>query len=207
MFLNVENVELKIKSKIILKKQKFEIKKGQNMLVIGPSGSGKTSLLNIMTGLVRPSSGEVIFQNKKYSSLTDNQIDSLRANKFGFIFQKINLIKHLTVEQNILLAQCSNLSKNMAKILNMLDISNKTKEKAMNLSVGEAQRVAIARGLVNQPEIIFADEPTSSLDDKNTKNVIDLILSLAKEHNSSLVVCTHDKRIMNFFKNIIEISL
>ena len=207
MFLNVENVELKIKSKILLKKQKFEIKKGQNMLVIGPSGSGKTSLLNIMAGLVRPSSGEVIFQNKKYSSLTDNQIDSLRANKFGFIFQKINLIKHLTVEQNILLAQCSNLTKNMAKILSMLDISDKIKEKAMNLSVGEAQRVAIARGLVNQPEIIFADEPTSSLDDKNTKNVIDLILSLAKENNSSLVVCTHDKRIMNFFKNIIEISL
>ena len=207
MFLNVENVELKIKSKILLKKQKFEIKKGQNMLIIGPSGSGKTSLLNIMAGLVRPSSGEVIFQNKKYSSLTDNQIDSLRANKFGFIFQKINLIKHLTVEQNILLAQCSNLSKNMAKILSMLDISDKIKEKAMNLSVGEAQRVAIARGLVNQPEIIFADEPTSSLDDKNTKNVIDLILSLAKEHNSALVVCTHDKRIMNFFKNIIEISL
>ena len=207
MFLNVENVELKIKSKILLKKQKFEIKKGQNMLIIGPSGSGKTSLLNIMAGLVRPSSGEVIFQNKKYSSLTDNQIDSLRANKFGFIFQKINLIRHLTVEQNILLAQCSNLSKNMAKILSMLDISEKIKEKAMNLSVGEAQRVAIARGLVNQPEIIFADEPTSSLDDKNTKNVIDLILSLAKENNSSLVVCTHDKRIMNFFKNIIEISL
>ena len=207
MFLNVENVELKIKSKILLKKQKFEIKKGQNMLIIGPSGSGKTSLLNIMAGLVRPSSGEVIFQNKKYSSLTDNQIDSLRANKFGFIFQKINLIRHLTVEQNILLAQCSNLTKNMAKILSMLDISEKIKEKAMNLSVGEAQRVAIARGLVNQPEIIFADEPTSSLDDKNTKNVIDLILSLAKENNSSLVVCTHDKRIMNFFKNIIEISL
>ena len=207
MFLNVENVELKIKSKILLKKQKFEIKKGQNMLVIGPSGSGKTSLLNIMAGLVRPSSGEVIFQNKKYSSLTDNQIDSLRANKFGFIFQKINLIKHLTVEQNILLAQCSNLSKNMAKILSMLDISDKIKEKAMNLSVGEAQRVAIARGLVNQPEIIFADEPTSSLDDKNTKNVIDLILSSAKENNSSLVVCTHDKRIMNSFKNIIDISL
>ena len=207
MFLNVENVELKIKSKILLKKQKFEIRKGQNVLIIGPSGSGKTSLLNIMAGLVRPSSGEVVFQNKKYSSLTDNQIDSLRANKFGFIFQKINLIKHLTVEQNILLAQRSNLSKNMAKILSILNISDKIKEKAMNLSVGEAQRVAIARGLVNKPKIIFADEPTSSLDDKNTKDVIDLLLSLAKENNSSLVVCTHDKRIMNFFKNIIEISL
>ena len=207
MFLNVENVELKIKSKILLKKQKFEIRKGQNVLIIGPSGSGKTSLLNIMAGLGRPSSGEGVFQNKKYSSLTDNQIDSLRANKFGFIFQKINLIKHLTVEQNILLAQRSNLSKNMAKILSMLNISDKIKEKAMNLSVGEAQRVAIARGLVNKPKIIFADEPTSSLDDKNTKDVIDLLLSLAKENNSSLVVCTHDKRIMNFFKNIIEISL
>ncbi len=207
MFLNIQNVELKIKTKTLLKRQNFKLEKGKNLLIIGPSGSGKTTLLNIMAGLLKPSSGEVIFQEKKYSMLSESEIDSLRAKNFGFIFQKIHLLKHLSIEQNILLATDSKSSKDLKELTSKLEISDKLHEKAMNLSMGEAQRVAIARGLANKPEIVFADEPTSSLDDDNTRNFLDLIFSLTNANDSSLVVCTHDKRIIKKFDNILELTL
>ncbi len=207
MFLNIQNVELKIKTKTLLKRQNFKLEKGKNLLIIGPSGSGKTTLLNIMAGLLKPSSGEVIFQEKKYSMLSESEIDSLRAKNFGFIFQKIHLLKHLNIEQNILLATDSKSSKDLKELTSKLEISDKLNEKAMNLSMGEAQRVAIARGLANKPEIVFADEPTSSLDDDNTRNFLDLIFSLTNANDSSLVVCTHDKRIIKKFDNILELTL
>lgn len=207
MFLNIQNVELKIRTKTLLKRQNFKLEKGKNLLIIGPSGSGKTTLLNIMAGLLKPSSGEVIFQEKKYSMLSESEIDSLRAKNFGFIFQKIHLLKHLNIEQNILLATDSKSSKDLKELTSKLEISDKLHEKAMNLSMGEAQRVAIARGLANKPEIVFADEPTSSLDDDNTRNFLDLIFSLTNANDSSLVVCTHDKRIIKKFDNILELTL
>lgn len=207
MFLNIQNVELKIKTKTLLKRQNFKLEKGKNLLIVGPSGSGKTTLLNIMAGLLKPSSGEVIFQEKKYSMLSESEIDSLRAKNFGFIFQKIHLLKHLSIEQNILLATDSKSSKDLKELTSKLEISDKLNEKAMNLSMGEAQRVAIARGLANKPEIVFADEPTSSLDDDNTRNFLDLIFSLTNANDSSLVVCTHDKRIIKKFDNILELTL
>ena len=207
MFLNIQNVELKIKTKTLLKRQNFKLEKGKNLLIVGPSGSGKTTLLNIMAGLLKPSSGEVIFQEKKYSMLSESEIDSLRAKNFGFIFQKIHLLKHLNIEQNILLATDSKSSKDLKELTSKLEISDKLHEKAMNLSMGEAQRVAIARGLANKPEIVFADEPTSSLDDDNTRNFLDLIFSLTNANDSSLVVCTHDKRIIKKFDNILELTL
>ena len=207
MFLNIQNVELKIKTKTLLKRQNFKLEKGKNLLIVGPSGSGKTTLLNIMAGLLKPSSGEVIFQEKKYSMLSESEIDSLRAKNFGFIFQKIHLLKHLNIEQNILLATDSKSSKDLKELTSKLEISDKLNEKAMNLSMGEAQRVAIARGLANKPEIVFADEPTSSLDDDNTRNFLDLIFSLTNANDSSLVVCTHDKRIIKKFDNILELTL
>ena len=207
MFFNIQNVELKIKTKTLLKRQNFKLEKGKNLLIVGPSGSGKTTLLNIMAGLLKPSSGEVIFQEKKYSMLSESEIDSLRAKNFGFIFQKIHLLKHLSIEQNILLATDSKSSKDLKELTSKLEISDKLNEKAMNLSMGEAQRVAIARGLANKPEIVFADEPTSSLDDDNTRNFLDLIFSLTNANDSSLVVCTHDKRIIKKFDNILELTL
>lgn len=207
VFLNIENVELKIKTKTLLKRQNFDLRKGKNLLIVGPSGSGKTTLLNIMAGLLKPSSGDVIFQEKKYSLLSESEIDSMRAKNFGFIFQKIHLIKHLSIEQNILLATNDKSFKDIKQLTNKLEISDKLNEKAMNLSVGEAQRVAIARGLANKPKVVFADEPTSSLDDYNTRNFLDLIFSLTNDNDSSLVVCTHDKRIIKNFDNILDLTI
>ena len=203
----INDVEYKIDQQKILKKQNFAVKKIEHLLILGPSGSGKTTLLNLLSGLLKPSSGEIIFSNKKYSTLSEEQIDKLRLENFGFIFQKPYLIKHLNIEQNISLFPKQSSKSDNLNLLNILGLSDKAKQKAYGLSVGEAQRVAIARGLANNPKIIFADEPTSALDDENTENVLKLLFSYCKKNDSTIIVSSHDKRIKSFFSRKIEIKL
>ena len=205
MLFQIKNLEYKLKNKPILKKKNFTIKKNNHFLILGPSGSGKTTLINLMAGLLKPSSGEIIFENKNYSLLTEHEVDELRSKNFGVIFQKIHLIKHLNIEQNILLAKKKDHFLNTNKLINELALSGKNKQMAQNLSVGESQRVAIARGIANKPKVIFADEPTSALDELNAKKVIELILRQSKKTNATLIVSTHDKRIKKYFSDILEI--
>ena len=205
MLFNIQNLEYKLKNEPILKKKNFTIKKNNHFLILGPSGSGKTTLINLMAGLLKPSSGEIIFENKNYSLLTEHEVDELRSKNFGVIFQKIHLIKHLNIEQNILLAKKKDHFLNTNKLINELALSGKNKQMAQNLSVGESQRVAIARGIANKPKVIFADEPTSALDELNAKKVIELILRQSKKTNATLIVSTHDKRIKKYFSDILEI--
>ena len=205
MLFKIQNLEYKLKNEPILKKKNFTIKKNNHFLILGPSGSGKTTLINLMAGLLKPSSGEIIFENKNYSLLTEHEVDELRSKNFGGIFQKIHLIKHLNIEQNILLAKKKDHFLNTNKLINELALSGKNKQMAQNLSVGESQRVAIARGIANKPKVIFADEPTSALDELNAKKVIELILRQSKKTNATLIVSTHDKRIKKYFSDILEI--
>ncbi len=205
MLFKIQNLEYKLKNEPILKKKNFTIKKNNHFLILGPSGSGKTTLINLMAGLLKPSSGEIIFENKNYSLLTEHEVDELRSKNFGVIFQKIHLIKHLNIEQNILLAKKKDHFLNTNKLINELALSGKNKQMAQNLSVGESQRVAIARGIANKPKVIFADEPTSALDELNAKKVIELILRQSKKTNATLIVSTHDKRIKKYFSDILEI--
>ena len=205
MLFKIQNLEYKLKNEPILKKKNFTIKKNNHFLILGPSGSGKTTLINLMAGLLKPSSGEIIFENKNYSLLTEHEVDELRSKNFGVIFQKIHLIKHLNIEQNILLAKKKDHFLNTNKLINELALSGKNKQMAQNLSVGESQRVAIARGIANKPKVIFADEPTSALDELNAKKVIELILRQSKKTNATLIVSTHDKRIKKYFFDILKI--
>ena len=131
----------------------------------------------------------------------------MRAKNFGLIFQRLHLIKHLTVEQNILLGFNKIKLPNIEKLIEDIGLTAKKKQLAKDLSFGESQRVAIARGVVNNPKIIFADEPTSSLDDENTKRVLKLISAQANKNKTSIVISTHDERVKKFFKNILEIKL
>ena len=206
MLLKIKNLEYKLKKKIILKKQNFILKQGNHLLIHGPSGCGKTTLMNLMAGLLRPSNGEIIFDQKKFSNLTNIQLDDLRLNHFGFVFQKLHLISHLNIEQNIILAQNISRPSTINELMKDLGIKSLKKQKVYNLSVGEAQRVAIARAVVNRPRIIFADEPTSALDDLNTKKVMDLIIKQTKKFDSTLIVSTHDLRIKKYFSNVLEIT-
>ena len=207
MFLGVKNLEFKVANKTILNKQNFSISKGKHVLISGLSGSGKTTLMNLMSGLLKPTSGFVSFEENDFSKLTEENIDQIRSKNFGFIFQRLHLIKHLTVKQNILLGLNKDQSLNIDELLDDIGLKNKHTQVAKNLSFGESQRVAIARGIINSPKVIFADEPTSSLDDKNTKKVLELIFSQAKKNNSTIIISSHDERVKKFFKKIQEINL
>ena len=207
MFLRVKNLEFKVANKTILNKQNFSVSKGKHVLISGVSGSGKTTLMNLMSGLLKPTSGFVSFEENDFSKLTEENIDQIRSKNFGFIFQRLHLIKHLTVEQNILLGLNKDQSPNIDELIDDIGLKNKHTQLAKNLSFGESQRVAIARGIINSPKVIFADEPTSSLDDKNTKKVLELIFFQAKKNNSTIIISSHDERVKKFFKKPQEIKL
>ncbi len=206
MLFNITDIEYHTKGHSILDKRSLNVGEGQHLLLLGPSGCGKTTLMNLMAGLLRLSAGDIFYQDNSYSSLSDSSLDKLRAENFGFIFQKIHLIKHLTVEQNIALAQRKPDPMRIQELIKDLGLCGKEKQKAHNLSVGEAQRVAIARAVANNPKVIFADEPTSALDDKNTRRVMDLILGQAQKTNATVIAATHDARIKPHFKTVLEIA-
>ncbi len=206
MLFNITNIEHHIDNHCILDKLSLNVKEGQHLLLLGQSGCGKTTLLNIMAGLLSPSAGDILYQDTGYAALSDKDLDKLRAENFGFIFQKLHLIKHLTVEQNIALAQNKSDISRIQELIKDLGLCGKERQKAHKLSVGEAQRVAIARAVANNPKVIFADEPTSALDDKNTEKVMELILTQAQKTNATVIAATHDARIKPHFKTILEMA-
>lgn len=205
MLLKVENLKFKFNKSLVLKNLSFTVEKGKDLLILGPSGSGKTTLLNILAGLLKPFSGNVFFENKNLYEQNEKLIDQTRKQNFGFIFQNLNLIRYLNVEQNICLANNYAMESEVKLLISNLGIFPQKDQLVSNISLGEMQRTAIARAVINKPKIIFADEPTSALDDKNTKRVMDVLFERTKELKSSLVVCTHDNRIKKMFKNILEL--
>jgi len=206
MLFEIKNAEYKEKDQIILGQKTLGVSAGKHLLLLGPSGCGKTTLMNVMAGLLRASSGEVSFDGKNYTSLSDSNLDNLRAENFGFVFQKLHLIGHLSVAQNIALAQTKPDPARVQALINDLGLSGKEAQKARDLSVGEAQRVAIARAVANNPKVIFADEPTSALDDANAAKVMDLIFAEATKTGATVIAATHDARIKERFETILEMA-
>lgn len=181
----------------------ISIAKGQHSLLLGDSGAGKTTLLNLLSGLMKPSAGEVFIVEQPINEFKGSQLDAFRAKNLSIIFQEAHLLKNLTVFENIKLAQ--SLAKNKVDekaiftILEELQLSDKTHRRPGELSRGQKQRVAIARALINRPAILVADEPTASLDDTNTAAVLKLLLEIAENYGSTLLIATHDKRIKDQF--------
>ena len=204
--LQIKSLEYEVNNQKIIKGNSFNINHKDHQLILGDSGSGKTTLLNLMSGLLKPSKGEILFEGVKYSTLNEKDLDSLRAENFGFIFQKLNLIDYLSIKQNLALVKDKLNSYDIDKIISELCLSGKSNQEVKNLSFGEAQRVAIARAVINNPKVIFADEPTSALDDSNTEIVMKLIFECVNKNNSTLVVCTHDDRVKKFFSNAMVIK-
>ena len=175
----------------------FSVKKGEFVLIIGSSGSGKSTLLNMVGLLDRPTEGRVLIDGFDTSDLTDNEISAFRNKKLGFVFQFSNLLADLTVLENVLLPsqiQFDSTTNNRAKeILEKVGLKDQLFKRANKISGGQAQRAAIARGLVNNPTIVLADEPTGNLDSVTAKNVVEVMKKMAKDLGQTFIVVTHER--------------
>ena len=180
----------------VLKNINFEIKKNERVAIIGESGSGKTSLLMLMSGLEKPSTGSIIFQGQDISKVNEEQNTAIRKEKIGLIFQQFYLIPNYTALENIMFPMQINKIQNEKEkamaILSDIGLSHRRNNLPSELSGGEQQRVAIARAISFNPEIILADEPTGNLDSKNTELVSNLLLNYSRKKKISLVIVTHN---------------
>ncbi|PBO83959.1 MAG: peptide ABC transporter ATP-binding protein [Nitrosopumilales archaeon] len=188
----------------------FSVKKGEFVLVIGSSGSGKSTLLNMIGLLDRPTEGKVLVDGFDTSNLTDNEISTFRNKKLGFVFQFANLLADLTVLENVLLPsqiQFDSSTGDKAKeILEKVGLKDQLFKRANKISGGQAQRAAIARGLVNNPTIVLADEPTGNLDSVTAKNVIEVMKKMAKDLGQTFIVVTHERAQFGDVDRIITIK-
>ena len=180
----------------VLKNINFEIKKNERVAIIGESGSGKTSLLMLMSGLEKPSTGSIIFQGQDISKVNEEQNTAIRKEKIGLVFQQFYLIPNYTALENIMFPMQINKIQNEKEkamaILSDIGLSHRRNNLPSELSGGEQQRVAIARAISFNPEIILADEPTGNLDSKNTELVSNLLLNYSRKKKISLVIVTHN---------------
>ena len=188
----------------------FSVKKGEFVLVVGSSGSGKSTLLNMIGLLDRPTEGRVLVDGFDTSDLTDNEISTFRNEKLGFVFQFANLLADLTVLENVLLPgqiQLNVTTHDKAKeVLEKVGLSDQLFKRANKISGGQAQRAAIARGLVNNPTVVLADEPTGNLDSVTAKNVVELMKRMAKDLGQTFIVVTHDRTQFGDVDRIITIK-
>ena len=181
----------------------------KTVLITGNSGKGKTTYLHILAGLLKPNSGEIFINEVNINLLSNKDKDQFRGQNIGIVFQKSHFIASLSVLENIEMASWlafgnKNTSK-AKKLLNELDLLEFQNKLPFQLSIGQQQRVSIARALINEPKIVLADEPTSSLDDENAFKVANLLEQLTKEYNAALVIVTHDLRLKNKFPNQINL--
>ncbi|MFA7662715.1 MAG: ABC transporter ATP-binding protein [Patescibacteria group bacterium] len=186
----------------------FEVKKGEFISIMGPSGSGKSTLLHIIGLLDKSTSGQYIFDGKDTTDFDENELALMRNQKMGFIFQDFNLLPRTSVYDNVKLPLVySNIDQDkwpklVDEAIEAVSLSHRIKNHPSQLSGGEKQRVAIARVLVNNPEVIFADEPTGNLDTKNEREIMELLVNLNKKGHT-IILITHEKSVANYTDRLI----
>ncbi len=196
-----------------LKIKNLQVKDGEMVAFIGSSGCGKTTLFNIISGMITPTKGNAIVEDIDITTLREVERDLFRANHIGYIFQDFNLFPDFTVLQNVVLPMSfskrysnDEKEKEALEMLKRVGLADKKDQKVKTLSGGEKQRVAIARSIVNKPNIILADEPTGNLDFKNGAKIMDLIIQIAKEEKATLLVITHNNSQLELFDRSINIE-
>jgi len=195
---------------------KLEIGRGEKVLLLGESGSGKTTLLSLICGFLSPISGDIFLNEQKLNDLKANKKDQFRSDNIGIIFQQFNLLPYANVIDNITLplyfsknrdSRVTNHRETALNLCRSLQLSESTiAMQANKLSVGQQQRVAVARALIGNPSLIIADEPTSSLDASTQKKFLDLMFRQIEEHKSTLLMVSHDSSISNYFDRTINIK-
>ena len=194
---------------IALNNINLNIGKSEIICLLGTSGSGKSTLLNMMAGLEKPTKGEVIINGIHLEKMNENQITKFRQLNVGFVFQSYNLISTLSAMENVSLGLTfkgisrSKRDKMAKEMLQNVGLGDRLHHKPSQMSGGQQQRVSIARAFVDNPKIIFADEPTGNLDTKTTFEVMDLITGMAKENNQTLIIVTHDVEISSYANRIV----
>ena len=194
----------------VLQVAAWQVEQGSQWLVLGPSGSGKTTLLHILAGILRPTAGSVSIAGQNLTALKPADLDRFRGQRIGIVLQRLHLVPSLTVVSNLLLAQyLAGLTQDSARVrevLASLDIADKADAYPHELSFGQAQRVAVARAVVNRPKLLLADEPTSNLDDARCAQAYGLLESQARACGATLVIATHDQRIKSRMSNHYELK-
>jgi ABC-type lipoprotein export system ATPase subunit len=208
--LRASGIRQRYASKEVLALERFEAAQGEHWLVLGASGSGKTTFLNLVAGLLAPSEGEIEVGGQGLAKLGGAALDRWRGRNVGIVPQKLHLVASLNVLQNLLLAPfLANLPPDRARaefLLEKLNLKEQSKARPGQLSHGQAQRVAVARAVMNRPKLLLADEPTANLDDAHCEQALDLLQGQAAECCATLIVATHDQRARARFDRRLELG-
>lgn len=190
----------------------LQIKVGDIELLMGPSGSGKTTLLSILGGILTPTAGQVFLLGQEITGLSRHRLAKFRLRNMGFIFQGFNLFPALTAAENVEITlnlkgiSGSEARRQALKLLEQVGLADKSQSRPADLSGGQKQRIAIARALAGKPRLIFADEPTAALDSQRGRDVIELLRSLAKEEGCTVLMVTHDPRIIDIADRVVYVE-
>lgn len=197
---------------VALNKINLKILKGEICCILGASGSGKSTLLNMIAGLEKPSRGSVYIAGHNISKMSEKKLAILRQKYLGFVFQAYNLLPSLTAQENVALplmfkgVSRRKRDKAAAVMLKSVGLGDRAKHKPKEMSGGQQQRTGIARAFVARPAVVLADEPTGNLDSKTTTEVMELILGIARKHNQTLIIVTHDRTIADYTDRIITLG-
>ena len=210
MVVDIRDLKAGYGAKAVISLASLQIAVGEHTLLLGPSGCGKTTLLNVLSGIASPLSGQVVINGTALETLSVGDRDRFRGKHIGLVMQRLHLISALSISKNLRLAQkLAGVSVSDSIILAALErlgVADKLERYPRELSQGEAQRVAITRAVINRPALILADEPTSALDDANCLAAIDLLFDQAAAYDATLIVATHDQRIKARFERVVELG-
>lgn len=185
----------------------FEIYDGEVVVILGPSGSGKSTMLNVLSGIDNPTSGDILFDEVNIDKMSEKELTEYRKDNLGFIFQSYNLIPNLTVFENVELgSHLSSDTLDISTVLDIVELGDMKHKFPYQLSGGQMQRVAIARAVAKNPRVLFCDEPTGALDEKVGKQTLKLLQDINKKYNTTVIIVTHNPAIANLANRVIKMN-
>ena len=204
--ITAKNIKKKYNNQEVLRGIDLKIDKNEFVVILGASGSGKSTLLNILSGLEKSDSGEVVYDNESISDYSEKQLTKFRKDKIGFVFQQYYLLNNLTVEQNVKVGANLVDNKEYVDIIKELGLEDKLSKYPNELSGGEQQRVSIARALAKKPTVLFLDEPTGALDEETGRKILEYLLKLKDKSHFTMIMVTHNENIAELANKIIHVG-